>query len=63
MIQTELELIERVVQKTKRFGICWACVNRRKCGEQAEGNEIREEFCSGCIDFKEDKILNLSNIY
>lgn len=63
MIQTELELIERIVQKTKRFGICWVCINRRKCGEQAARNEIREEFWLGCVDFKEDEILNLSNIY
>ena len=62
MIQTELELIEQIVQKTKRFGICWVCVNRRKCGEQAATDE-KKEFCSGCIDFEEDKILNLSNIY
>ena len=62
MIQTELELIDRVVNKTKRFGICWACVNRNKCCEQAANNE-KEEFASGCVNFKEDNILNLYSIY
>lgn len=63
MIQTELELIERIVQKTKRFGICWACVNKVRCIEQVDRGEANEKFCSGCIDFKEDKILNLNTIY
>ena len=62
MIQTELELIDRVVNKTKRFGICWACINKIKCAEQA-ANDEKEEFASGCVDFKEDKILNLHSIY
>ncbi len=63
MIQTELELIERLVQKTKRFGICWACSNRIRCTEQAALDELNEEFWSGCTDFKEDRILHLYNIY
>lgn len=62
MIQTELELIDRIVNKTKRFGICWACVDRIKCCEQA-ANDEKEEFASGCVNFKEEKILNLSGIY
>ena len=62
MTQTELELIERIVQKTKRYGICWVCANRIKCGNEAAIDE-KEEFCSGCVDFKEENILDLYNIY
>jgi len=25
MIEDELDLIERIIQKTKTFGICWTC--------------------------------------
>lgn len=62
MIQTTLELIERLIEKTKKFGICWACTNRFKCREIAAEIDEIEEFCSGCVDFKEEKFLDSYNL-
>jgi len=60
MIQTQIELIERLIEKTKKFGICWACTDRVECGDKASIDE-KEEFASGCVDFKEEKFLDAYN--
>jgi len=59
MIQTQLDLIERIVQKTKTFGICWACSKRYECWNN---DEKEKEFASGCVDFNEEKFLDEYNI-
>lgn len=61
MIETTLDLIERLVEKTKRFGICWVCTERFKCREEASEDE-KDEFASGCVDFKEEKFLDSYNL-
>lgn len=63
MIQTTLELIERLIEKTKKFGICWACTSRYECREIAASVNCEEdEFASGCVDFKEEKFLDSYNL-
>lgn len=57
MIQTELELIERIIQKTKRWGLCWACKKKEDCFKMAENGE-NKELASGCVNFQEADILN-----
>ena len=61
MIQDELDLIERLVQKTKKFGICWACTKKVECWEKASEDE-EEGFASECVDFDEEKFLDSYNI-
>ncbi len=61
MIEDELDLIERLIQKTKRFGICWACINRFECRDKASKDE-KDEFASGCIDFDERGFLDSYNL-
>ncbi len=61
MIEDELDLIERLIQKTKTFGICWACLNRFECRDKASEDE-KDEFASGCIDFEEREFLDSYNL-
>ncbi len=58
MIQTTLELIERLIDKTKTFGICWACINRFACRENSE----KDEFEHVCVYFKEEEFLDSYNL-
>ncbi len=64
MIQTTLELIERLIDKTKTFGICWACTSRFACREIAASaiDDEKEEFAHGCVDFKEEEFLDSYNL-
>ena len=61
MIETQLDLIERLIQKTKTFGICWACINRFECRDKASKDD-KDEFASGCVDFDERSFLDSYNL-
>lgn len=62
MINTELELIERLIRKMKRYGICWACTKRFECQSKAERSKEDFEFANGCIEFNERDFLGSNNL-
>lgn len=62
MIEDELDLIERLVQKTKKYGICWACTKRFECRNKTETPKEDFEFANGCISFNERDFLDSYNL-